>query len=250
MMTPHRLFVAVAFVVAIALPLSAQDVPAAIRTAVACAPQTSGGAPPSDAPRIIGSQDTVSRMMYTQHDVVVIDAGTASGIAIGQKFAVRKIVKAGYPLRTSPKPLTTAGWLTIVAVNEKTALGSVGLSCDGIEPGDYLQPWVEPVIPSDVNRNDPAGELDFSSPARVVFGDYGRVTAGRGELVIADSGQGQGVMPGARFAIYRDVHIQGVPLSAVGEAIVISADDSSAVLRLTDTRDAVQSGDLLIPRKR
>ena len=67
--------------------------------------------------------------------------------------------------------------------------------------------------------------------------------------MLADIGQGRAV-PGARYAVYRDVHMPGVPLAAVGEAIVISVGDTTSLLRLTQARDAITSGDLLIPRKR
>jgi len=66
---------------------------------------------------------------------------------------------------------------------------------------------------------------------------------------VIDAGLGGGVQPGARCAIYRDVHVLGVPLAPEGEAVVVRADPDTAVVRLTLTRDAVQQGDLLIPRK-
>jgi hypothetical protein len=68
--------------------------------------------------------------------------------------------------------------------------------------------------------------------------------------MVADIGQSQGATPGARFAIYRDVHRAGLPLAAVGEAIVVSAGSDTSLVRLTQTIDAVQTGDLLIPRKK
>ena len=250
-MTPHRFIVVVAFVVTSVPPLAAQDVPLPIRMAVACAPlATTSGSAPSDAPRIIGSQDTVVRLLYGTRDLVVIDSGTGHGLQLGQKFAVRARAQAGYRTKTALKPVVTKGWLTVVGVNERTAIGTVDFACDGVERGDSLEPWVEPVIPADVNRTDAGGELDFSSPVRVLFGEYAHSTVGGGDLVLADGGRAQELVPGERMAVYRDAHVDGVPLVAIGEAIVISVGDATSLVRLTRSRDAVMSGDLLIPRKR
>ena len=100
------------------------------------------------------------------------------------------------------------------------------------------------------SQPDPSGKLDFSTPAHVLFGDYGRQISGAGDLVIADIGQSQGTTPGARFAVYRDMHQAGLPLAAVGEGIVVSVGSDTSLVRLTRTIDAVGTGDLLIPRKR
>ena len=47
--------------------------------------------------------------------------------------------------------------------------------------------------------------------------------------MLIDWGQEQGLTPGARFAIYRDVGVAGVPLASVGEGVVIStsSDDGA-----------------------
>jgi hypothetical protein len=87
-------------------------------------------------------------------------------------------------------------------------------------------------------------------PAHVLFGDYSRQIGGAGDMMIADIGQRQGAMLGARFAVYRDLHQAGLPLAAVGEAIVVSVGVDSSLVRLTQAADAVQTGDLLIPRNR
>jgi hypothetical protein len=65
-----------------------------------------------------------------------------------------------------------------------------------------------------------------------------------------DIGQSQGVTPGVRFAVYRDMHDAGLPLAAVGEGIVVSVGSDTSLLRLTQTIVAVETGDLLIPRKK
>jgi len=249
MTVTQRVFVACSLVAVFALPLAAQDLPAPITRAAICAPRASGDGPnPSDLPQIVGGQDTTFRALYGPRDLVIINAGTGKGIQTGQKFFVRRTIVNGYENKTGRHAATTAGWLSIAAVSDDTAIGRIDFACDSIEQWDYLEPWSAPALPLGMDRADASGELDFSSPARVLFGDYGRLTGGQGDMVLADLGEG--AAPGARYAIYRDVKAPGVPLAAVGEAIVISVGDRTSILRLTQSRDAIMAGDLLIARKR
>jgi len=66
--------------------------------------------------------------------------------------------------------------------------------------------------------------------------------------MLIDRGADQGVAPGARFAVYRDVHA-GVPLSSVGEAVVVSIGKTMSLARITRSRDAIVSGDYVVARK-
>jgi hypothetical protein len=231
---------------------------------------------PSDAPRIAGMQDTSPRSLYGPHDLVVVDAGSSRGMQLGQRFFVRRNVTShdaagsgpragassgwrGFVRRkmtsrggaaAAPQIVVTSGWMHIVAVNDNVAIGSIDVACDGVLQGDYLEPYVEPVTPAGADRTDTTGTLDFSTPAHVLFGDYGRGTGGTGDMMVADIGQSQGATPGARFAVYRDMHQGGLPLAAVGEAIIVSVGSDTSLLRLTRATDVVETGDLLIPRKK
>ena len=95
----------------------------------------------------------------------------------------------------------------------------------------------------------PDGELDFTALSHVLGGSEHRDMGGAGDLMMIDRGTDQGVAPGARFAVYRDVKVGGLPLASVGEAVVISTGKTNSVVRLTRTRDVVQVGDFLVPRK-
>jgi len=75
------------------------------------------------------------------------------------------------------------------------------------------------------------------------------VATALGDFVFIDQGSEQGVMPGARYALYRDVGPKGTPLSSVGEAIVISTGASMSLTRITRARDAIYAGDYVAPRK-
>jgi hypothetical protein len=278
MSTPHRFAVALSLAASTTLPVAAQEVPMAIRLAVGCGPQaTTASAGPSDAPRISGSQDTSPRSLYGPNDLITVDAGTSHGIQLGQRFFVRRnetstsydagtVPRVGDTSRwmgfvrrnmtynggatPGPHAIVTAGWVHIVSVNDSVAIAMIDNACDVIMQGDYLEPYVEPAAPPDADLTDTSGALDFSMPAHVLFGDYARQIGGAGDMMLADIGQHQGAMLGARFAIYRDLHQAGLPLAAVGEAIVVSVSVDTSLIRLTRVNDAVQTGDLLIPRSR
>jgi hypothetical protein len=143
----------------------------------------------------------------------------------------------------------TSGWVRIVAVTDTTAIGAVEVACTGIMQGDYLDRFAVPVIPEGADRTVTSGEPDFSSLGQVMFGNEEVTAGGSGQFMLVDRGMNQGLTPGARLAIYRDLKVAGLPLAWIGEAIVISTSIHNALIRITTSRDAVQSGDFVATRK-
>jgi hypothetical protein len=232
-----------------ALDARAADVPPGIQTSARCAPRARMGSIPDSALRIIGTQDSVQRTLFGPRDLLIVGGGTERGVQIGQQFIIRRDANFGHHSSGNARAIGTGGWLRIVAANETTAIGMVEFACDGINLGDFLEPYIEPVLPPNVDRTDAAGEPDFNRTAHVLFGDNERLSGGVGDFMVIDAGLSSGAEPGVRFAIYRDAHVPGVPLAPVGEAIVVHSDADTAVVRLTLSRDVVQQGDLMVPRK-
>lgn len=252
-------------------PLSAQRdslTPAQIALACALAP----GAPaPAGAMRILGAQDPLPHTLLAPHELLMIGAGTGAGLHLGQQFFIRHARRAGVygggylggeraavsPMRPSSQgsrsrigPLAeTAGWLRIVAVNQTTAIASVEHACDAIFQGDYLEPFEPPEVPPDADRDDSSGEPDFTSLARVTGAPEGHLAAGPGEYVVIDGGRNQRIEPGARLALYRDLRTPAMPLTPLGEAIVMWAASDTGVVRINRARDAVLVGDYVVPRR-
>jgi hypothetical protein len=198
----------------------------------------------TDTPRILGAQNPVPKTLYGPRDLLIVSGGTSHNIQVGQRFYLRRYRPSRNP-DAGPQPIITTGGLRIIAANEGMSIGQVELGCDGIHPGDYLEE-----APQSGQLDNRAGEsdLDFSSPVRVLYGDYARVNGGKGDLMLAELGEG--AQPGARYAVYRDLKVDGVPLAPVGEAEVVSVSEATALVRLTVTRDSVRTGDLLIPHRR
>lgn|SRR5262245_3249039 len=239
-----------AFVAALAGTTGAQAdrVYTPLELAAACAPPPTFGTP-SDVPHVIGSQDTVARRLFGLRDLLVIDAGTGAGLQLGQEFFIRRPSRFGMGIDGRLRGATTLGWTKVVAINETTAITQVEHACGGIIAGDYLEPFSPPELPPNADRNDSSGEPDFTSLGRTVIGNEDRLSVGIGDFILIDRGTGQGIGPGARFTIYRDLRVPGVPLAMVGDGIIISAGENVSVSRITRARDAVVSGDYVAMRK-
>jgi hypothetical protein len=233
-----------------------------LQTAVACAmPAALAPIRPVAGPRVVGAQDTGFRTLTAQGDLLVIDSGLRAGIELDQRFFVRRPVTLGGRVAGSEHAISTAAWIRITAVNDIMAIATVEHSCSAIEKGDYLEPFLIPTVPEGADRTDTSGELDFtySGLGRLMFGKEESRTAATGDLMLADRGSDQGVVAGARFAVYRDavtdrnselaVRPPGLPLAAIGEAIVISTGKAISVVRITAARGNVRMGDYLVPRK-
>ena len=205
----------------------------------ACAPV---GAPVSwDAPRV-GALAAQQKTLYYAGEQVVIDAGTNLGLQVGQRFFVRRAMT----FRGAPRAEQTIGWLHIDGANASTA--TIEFTCDAIAVGDHLEPYVEPALPPGIDRTDATGTLDLSRSARVLYGNDGRQTGGDRDFMLAGVGNGQGVAPGARYAVYRGVSVAGVPRVPLGEAVVVSVFADTSLLRITEASDAVGAGDTLVLR--
>jgi hypothetical protein len=245
------LILAALFIVSSAATASAQpgDVPLSPREiAAACSPPPSMDDAPPHALRIIGSQDTTPRSLFGDRDLLVISGGTAAGVQLGQQFFIRRTMTFGGN-RVS-RGAKTLGWIRVVAVNESTSIAFVDHVCGGIISNDYLAPFAIPEIPAYLDANEtPTGQPDFLTFGHIVIGNEDRASAGAGDFVLIDWGQAQGPAAGARFAIYRDVGIGGLPIASVGEGVVVSVGSSLALTRVTRARDAVMGGDLVAFRR-
>lgn len=242
--------VALVLVTLVAMPVQAQsDEPLTdLQIAAACAIPAALSRP-AEARQVIGSQETAPRSLFGSRELIVINGGTNTGVALGQRYFTRRSITFGAgPPDRRPVP-RTSGWIRVIAVNETTAIASIDAACDSLMVGDYLEPFVAPVVPPDVDRVDTSGALDFGNLGRVMFATEARRTAVVGDFMLIDRGSDNGVMPGARFAVYRDLRVAGVPLAALGEGMVVSTARTQAVMRILTARDAVESGDYVVPRK-
>jgi hypothetical protein len=247
-----RALMAAAFVLVATVAGVAQPQPAAfsqLELAVACAPPPTLDIPAGEPLRIIGSQDSVARTDFGTRDLLVVNGGTTAGVLLGQQYFVRRANRFGLDEAGMRRGSRTGGWIRIVAVNESTAVGTFEHLCGDVAKGDYLEPFVAPVVPDGADRDEAPGEPDFTAMGQVVSGSENRSQMGAGDFVLIDRGSEQGMVPGTRLALYRDIGVAGMPLATLGEVIVISTSATMSLARITRTRDAVLNGDFVAPRR-
>jgi hypothetical protein len=251
-MTKTQTFVTIAVASAFVMAASAagaQNISPSVRRSAACAPPVAAESLPDRVLRIVGGQDVSARTLFGAGELVVVDGGTAQGTAVDQQYFIRRSASFGADRNEARRPASTIGWLRIVAVNETTSMARIEVMCDGVLAGDYLEAYAEPALPSGLMKPDTTGEPDFMAAGRVMYGQEERITGAAGDFMMADLGEDDGVVAGARFAIYRDVEVEDVPLVAIGEAVVVNVSEETSLIRITQARDAVRSGDLLVPRR-
>ena len=273
-----RRFVLAATVLLVAAPLWAQTPPAdpaqlGPRTLVPahllCADLPISSTPASTV-SIAGGQNGDGRESLVKGDVVILNAGTTQNLAVGQRFLVRrydggalaryskkdlmKATKAEQKAAAANKPaptersygaVRTAGWITVTAVNETTALAMIDFACDPIGPGDYVETFVEPTLPATVEA---LGEPQFGDRAKVLFGTDRRVSFADGDLLSIDRGTAHGVVAGARYAFYRDRH-NGLPLVHIGDSVVVETEEKTSKVVVVMVVGAIAADDIAVPRR-
>lgn len=232
--------------VAIALVLlwqAAQTVAAGetISEQLACAPM-SLPAPPVAEMRVVGGY-AHGRIMFGPGEPLVINAGTTRGVRAGQRYFVRRYVRDRFTPASAdfqPNSIHTAGWVTILDARDNVAIATVTHACDGVVQGDYLEPFVAPVVPVPA----PDAPPDFDHPGRIVMADERRQTGYPGLVMVLNRGTDHGVRAGQSLTIFRHAPSGGGPNRTVGVATVLSVHPQVSLVRIESSREAIYIGDL------
>ena len=233
---------------------------------LACAPSLlladAALAAPLPPHRVIGSQDTIVRLLLGPGDTLVISGGSTAGLQAGQRYFVRRRVTTRGGLKTLPLTVHTAGWVQILGVDTTLATAAVLHACDGILIDDYLEPFVAPTI---AESPIPGTTPHYENMGHIMTGFEGMHTAGEGQLLTIDRGTNAGVVVGQRFLVFRDKRDQRldtttlskvlqdvngqVPLVEIGEVLVVAVRTADATVQVVASKDAVVTGDLIAPIK-
>jgi hypothetical protein len=185
------------------------------------------------------------KSLFGPGETLVIRAGTAQGMKIGQEYYVRRLIAdrfvhpAGDNVKTSS--VHTAGWVRIVDATADSAIAEIIKACDAIEQGDYLEPFVRPEVPTATKE----GEPDFANPGHVMLGDDRRQMAAQGDLMVLDRGSDHGIHAGQRLTIFRTTGGGTGPVARIAEATALVVHPGTSVIRIDKTSDAVTVGDLV-----
>lgn len=215
--------------------------------ALACAPVATFDMPPRPL-RVTRGQDAVERRTYAPGDLGTINAGANNGIEVGQEYFVRRVLADGHRevSRKNPGNIRTVGWRRVYAIDKDMSLATISYACETIDVGDYLEPFVMPVVPT------PAADAprpQRSNYAHIMFGADGRRSFGQSDFFVIDHGSDHGVMPGARFVVYHDKQVAGNFLYEVGEAVAVDVRSETSTLQVTLSRSSLTAGDYVAIRK-
>lgn len=194
-----------------------------------------------------GPHVTDGRQVVTS-GMLVIKRLPDDGLAVGQRYVSARVRGS---MRDFPRAgkgfgdLRVSGVMTVKALDDLNALAEVDFACDSIEPGDFLEPYVEVALPT---AAAPLVAPDFSDRANVLFGTDNRVLFGNGDVMSIDRGTIHGVAPGARYAIYRDRR-DGLPLIHLGEVVVLTTAELTSKVMVTTAIDGLEVGDVVVPRR-
>ena len=188
-------------------------------------------------PRMVvrASHSPDNRVAVADGDIV-ISRTPDDGLAVGQRY-----ISARLHGNEMPRPgegygdVRLSGIVRVTAVDELNAIATIEKVCDGIEPGDFLEPFTPVTLPT--------------AAAAMEFGADNRLAYGFGDTLSIDRGTLHGLVPGARFALYRDKR-NGEPLVYIGEAVVMVTSEQTSKVVVTVAKDALQTGDLAIPRRK
>lgn len=211
---------------------------------LACGPQAVGM--PSDPSIRIAPGRERGKALFGPDEALVINAGTARGIKVGQEYYVRRVIDdrfvraAGDNLQRSS--IHTAGWVRIEDAQTDSAIATVIKACDAIQEGDYLELFVKPTVPA---AAETAGEPDFANPGHLVLGDERRQMGAAGDLMVLDRGSDHGLRAGQHLTIFRTTGSGTGPIARVAEATVVVTQPETSTIRIEKTSDAVNVGDLV-----
>jgi len=200
-------------------------------------------------PRMVlrGTRSSDNHAMATRGSEVNINRTPNDGLAVGQKYAIRRL--QGNPMGFTREgelygAVATVGFITITAIDQYNALANVDFACSSIMPGDYLDTYTAPALPTTA-----AAMIypDFDDRANVLQGTDGRVIFGDGDTLSINRGTEHGATVGARFAFYRDRR-DGMPLFYLGDAVVMELGERTSKLVVVHAVDAVTTQDIAVPR--
>jgi hypothetical protein len=232
--------------------------------------------------RLVSGEQSQYKIVFTTGDIVYLSKGASQGVKEGDRFSV---VRADSdPLRVQwfkwQQKLTKAmgthyadlGELEVIKVHPNIAIAKVSGSCDLMQRGDIVRPFVErPAGPyKEAAALDTLAPVSGKPVAMVVRGrDTSQVT-GRWDSMYVNLGTKQGVKVGDYFRIFRyqgtrhetipvekdyQDRLYGygsspkhyswndLPREVLGEGIVLNASQNSATVLVTASKSEIYSGD-------
>jgi hypothetical protein len=185
------------------------------------------------------------RMLYGKGDELVVNGGTANGIAVGQNLVVRRNFRANSPAADVPEMGEhSSGLVQIVSAAERSSTAIVVYACTELMQGDLLMAF----RPEPVRTPFAVGTPAYDEAARILFAEPGQLLGAPWRLMVIDRGSDQGLRAGQRLTLFRRAK-DTAPRVLLGEAVVVSLRGQSATIRVQTTTDAIEFGDWAAPQR-
>jgi len=231
---------------------------------------------------LISGEDSRLKTTFTTGDYVFINQGAEHGVKVGDEF---EVVRATTDMmasnvwfkyqtmlsRAMGTRYTDIGRLRVVHVDAKTSTAQMDVSCDYMQRGDIVLPFVARPAPQFHNvKFDPFAAPSGKKTAMVVTAKDFQVLTGAGKIVYVNLGNAQGVRVGDYFRVFRyqGTRIEtlyqvsntsykaygfgstpvaygwnNLPRQVLGEGIVLRTGPNSSTVLMTTTREDIYIGD-------
>ena len=208
-----------------------------------CGPGQATG-PEMSVARILGHRSDGDRQLFGKGDALVLDAGSDSGLSVGENFVVRRRFRIGdktVPVKYASFGDQVAGLIQVVGVEPASSVAVVVYACGEFRTGDPVVRF--DALPMITQKLD--GVPAFDNPAKIIIGDDGQTLGATQQLMVINFGTLHGVQRGQALTIFRKPHSDRGPIQTIGEGVVIAVREESATIRIEKTRDAVSVGDMV-----
>lgn len=237
-----------------------------------------------DEIRLISGEQSEYKITFARGDNVFINRGQDQGVRVGDRFMVVRHEKDPLTdnvnwfkwqsklIRAMGTSYVDSGQVRVVNVQPKISIAEVIFSCDYMQRGDILRPYVERPSPP---YKDP-GTFDHFAPisgkpvGTLVIGFDNADSYGQNSTVYVNLGAAQGVKVGDYLRIFRHQGEKGelppqtadyqykmygfgsapekytwkdLPREVLGEAIVLNATRNSSTVLVTFSSTELYAGD-------
>lgn len=238
--------------------------------------------PVSRSAEIVSGEQALYKITFDQGDYIYINRGADKDVKVGDVFSVVRPIDdwTGIPWFWSQDKVMHGmgqmwedeGQIKVVKVYQKTSVAQITNSCDFMQRGDVVRPFVElpvPELKSEANF-DRFAPFSGKKKAMVVTGKYFRSTGGTNTIVYVNLGSKQGVKVGDYFRIYRyesnedatsylepnrgtevfgygaapgHINPKNLPREILGEGIVLRASPNASTVMITFSLREIYDGD-------
>jgi hypothetical protein len=212
-----------------------------------CGPAKIEGAPASFG-TIQSHRHDARQVLMAAGDVIVVEGGSADGLAVGRNFAARRRFRVDSLDQGPARPVGehTSGVVQIVEADAHRSLAVVVYACDEVMQGDYLAAFE----PEPRRAPEPHGTPGFDDASRILFADAGQMLGFARRMMVIDRGSQLGVHAGQRLTIFRRPRAGGAGPSVLGSGVVVAVRGESATILVEHSSDVVLFGDLVALHRR